>query len=677
MSMAITMTTLILAIATATTVVNAAPVDDLITDLPGWGKTPTPQYSGYLDASKGCDIETNGPVCKIHYWLAMADENEDQDQNQVDATESNPKPKAPATTKTKTVLWLNGGPGSSSLLGWLQEVGPLLLNATGGLMENPWAWNKAGVNLMAIEAPMGVGFSYCSRQLQQEDAQPCANTDTNTAEASRAALVDFFVNKFPELAEDDAEFYIAGESYAGVYIPTLAKELLTHSDSKNNVVPLKGVLVGDPCTDNAAQKDSMDSIWYSHKYGLMDNEVYDVLVSDECEDYYRTKWMEEEFVSNTYGNTNSNNNNDGTHSSKSHRSVGKQWSSHVTAAELNQELMQIEDLTERRLAAEKLYRSRILGANREQAEAEKVNDANEANRNHLRAAAKDDNDASSASPLTSTSASASPLPPAYCKLAYRKFLMSSSKALSQGWKDLYIDDYSLFAPVTSKEDEQMADYFNRPDVRQALHVTDTDASSEWPMPDVGFSYTKEYNACNWKPEMFIKYPNTTMVDVYKDILPMLDRVWIYNGDTDPCVSYEGTREAVKQILIEELDGGSYRPWFYKQEAASLEFLGEKSVLFGPDLVAQTLDEAQFAGEVTSYQSGLSFVTFHGSGHMVPQFKPQSSLHFVKQFLHSASNGAALSPLLPTNATLLGMSDEDFEQAMDDWTEAARDAMDKL
>ena len=212
--------------------------------------------------------------------------------------------------------------------------------------------------------------------------------------------------------------------------------------------------------------------------------------------------------------------------------------------------------------------------------------------------------------------------------------------------------------------------YNQEDVRRALHVTDT-MDEEWPSPSVGFSYTKEYNACNWQDT--VRFPDTTMVDVYREILPLLPgKTWIYNGDTDPCVSYEGTREAVKQILQAELDGGSYRPWFYRQEAASLEVLAEKAVLFGPDLVAQTLEQAQFAGEVTSYESGLSFVTFHGSGHMVPQFRPQSSLHFLKRFLYAdGAEGEELSPLLPTNATLVQLDEDAFEDAMDDWTEAAR------
>ena len=67
---------------TITTVVDAAPLNDLILELPGYGRPPTPQFSGYLDASAGCDIDLNGPICKIHYWLALAandDEDDDED----------------------------------------------------------------------------------------------------------------------------------------------------------------------------------------------------------------------------------------------------------------------------------------------------------------------------------------------------------------------------------------------------------------------------------------------------------------------------------------------------------------------------------------------------------------------------------------------------------------------
>jgi len=193
-----------------------------------------------------------------------------------------------------------------------------------------------------------------------------------------------------------------------------------------------------------------------------------------------------------------------------------------------------------------------------------------------------------------------------CQLAMRKFELSTSKGLSQVWKDLYIDDYSLFAPVTDKEDNDMAIYFSRPDVRRALHVEETPIGS-WPYdPEIGFDYTKEYDACNEDaaPDAW------SMIDFYKDIVPRLQTTFVYNGDTDPCVSYEGTRTAVKRFGITELDGGSYRPWFYNQTAAPIEFLAEKAPLYGPGLLVQEMG-AQFGGEVVNYEEGLAFLTFHG------------------------------------------------------------------
>jgi hypothetical protein len=46
------------------------------------------------------------------------------------------------------------GPGSSSILGMLEEVGPLIVNASGGLSVNPYAWTTRA-NLLVLESPAG------------------------------------------------------------------------------------------------------------------------------------------------------------------------------------------------------------------------------------------------------------------------------------------------------------------------------------------------------------------------------------------------------------------------------------------------------------------------------------------------------------------------------------------
>jgi serine carboxypeptidase-like clade I len=548
---------------------DAAPVDDLIETLPLYGKTPTVQYSGYLNATDGCDTSINGQ-CYIHYWFVAA-EGKCCDE---------PKP---------TILWLNGGPGSSSIFGLLQELGPLLINATGGLMQNPYAWTKVA-NILVLESPVGVGYSYCTKQQQ---GGICQNTDTYTARASRAALVDFFTSKFPELVPND--FYITGESYAGVYVPTLAYEIVTNAPHIN----LKGIAVGDPCTDNKAQDISMDPLWYGYKYGLVDDATYDTL------------W------------------------NKCNVRLGRKYHQHENTMKMKQTIEIISSTSDKTIATtttsfqrnNRFLFENLLSKQKYPLDA-KQNDQE-------------------------------------CRIAYRKFVLSTSGGLSQGWKDLYIDDYSLYAPVSNQEDDDMNVYMNRLDVRQALHVDDTSSFiTQWPYPKHGFHYKKEYKACS-----DINDDTTlSMIDFYRKLSTKLDRIWIYNGDTDPCVSYEGTRTAVKWIGYNEIDGGSYRPWFYNLTATTVDLLQEKAIMFGPNLLLQNVG-AQFGGEVVNYENNVTFFTIHGAGHMVPQFRPHAALHFITKFV----NGQDLTPLLPSNATLAQLSEDEFEVVLDTWTETAMKA----
>ena len=57
-----------------------------------------------------------------------------------------------------------------------------------------------------------------------------------------------------------------------------------------------------------------------------------------------------------------------------------------------------------------------------------------------------------------------------------------------------------------------------------------------------------------------------MVDFYREIAPRLEVTLVYNGDTDPCVSYEGTALAIARVGFGQVDGGGYRPWFYNRTA---------------------------------------------------------------------------------------------------------------
>ena len=144
------------------------------------------------------------------------------------------------------VLWFNGGPGCSSLEGGFSESGLYRIQEFSQppvLAVNPFSWGNV-TNQLFLEAPAGVGFSYC------EVASACSHTDTSQAVDNLAALVSFFA-AYPEL--NALDFWITGESYAGIYIPTLAAQVYDYNTkAPATPIALKGILVGNGCIGNAA-----------------------------------------------------------------------------------------------------------------------------------------------------------------------------------------------------------------------------------------------------------------------------------------------------------------------------------------------------------------------------------------------------------------------------------------
>lgn len=71
-------------------------------------------------------------------------------------------------------MWLNGGPGCSSLIGGFFELGPFTLtrNDSGEfeLIENPYSWSKLG-NLLIIDQPVGTGYSTTRNGFATDETQ--------------------------------------------------------------------------------------------------------------------------------------------------------------------------------------------------------------------------------------------------------------------------------------------------------------------------------------------------------------------------------------------------------------------------------------------------------------------------------------------------------------------------
>jgi len=106
----------------------AGPQEDMVISLPNITLTDT-MYSGYLPIT-----ETK----KLHYVLVASN-----------STNAATDP---------LLIWFNGGPGCSSLLGFFQENGPLVIEENGDMSVNTYPWNVRA-NVLYIESPAGVGFS--------------------------------------------------------------------------------------------------------------------------------------------------------------------------------------------------------------------------------------------------------------------------------------------------------------------------------------------------------------------------------------------------------------------------------------------------------------------------------------------------------------------------------------
>ena len=141
------------------------------------------------------------------------------------------------------VLWLNGGPGCSSLDGWANEHGPMQLDEEGKFKLNEYSWNRVA-NMIYLESPGDVGFSYIDSKLEQD----LFIDDKIAAQDNLKALINFF-EKFPSMKNKD--FYISGESYGGIYVPMLAYNIIEYNKNKveSEKIKLKGILVGNGVTD--------------------------------------------------------------------------------------------------------------------------------------------------------------------------------------------------------------------------------------------------------------------------------------------------------------------------------------------------------------------------------------------------------------------------------------------
>ncbi|PKI74609.1 hypothetical protein CRG98_004936 [Punica granatum] len=204
---------------------------DRISELPGQPvNVGFDQYSGYVTVN-----QTAGRA--LFYWLVGA-------------------PNTLGHKSRPLVLWLNGGPGCSSVAyGAAEEIGPFRIQPDGRTLDlNPYAWNKLA-NLLFLDSPAGVGFSY-----------------SNTT----------------------SDLYTAGDQRTGHYVPQLSQIIYERNKGiENPSINFKGFLVGNAVTDDYHDYVGTFEYWWTH--GLISDTTYETLQavcdygssehpSEECED---------------------------------------------------------------------------------------------------------------------------------------------------------------------------------------------------------------------------------------------------------------------------------------------------------------------------------------------------------------------------------------------------------
>ena len=211
-------------------------------------------YSGYVDVADDKHI---------FFWF-------------FEARNGNPH-KAPLTS------WINGGPGSSSMIGLFQELGPCGIDSNGNVYDNPYSWSEAS-NMIFIDQPAQVGFSYSIPVPGYEDPDsedvlvlpnntcPPGNvtqgtcgtysypnvTDIENTTAAGApefwATLQGFMGAFPQYSRGN--FHFATESYGGHYGPIYNEYIETQNAKKihgAHEIHLETLLIGNGWYDPIVQ----------------------------------------------------------------------------------------------------------------------------------------------------------------------------------------------------------------------------------------------------------------------------------------------------------------------------------------------------------------------------------------------------------------------------------------
>lgn len=192
-------------------------------------------YSGYLTV----DDKLNS---NLFFWYFVA-----QNDAQKDAP---------------VVIWLQGGPGASSMYGLFTENGPFSVDRKLNLIKRKFSWHL-NHHLIYFDNPVGTGFSFTDHD------EGYSTNETQVGDNLQNALVQFF-QLFPGL--QTRKFFVTGESYGGKYVPAVSHAIHRHNGNAKVKINLKGLAIGNGLCDPFHQLVYGD---YLYQLGLIDSNARD------------------------------------------------------------------------------------------------------------------------------------------------------------------------------------------------------------------------------------------------------------------------------------------------------------------------------------------------------------------------------------------------------------------
>jgi len=211
--------------------------NDTVSNMPYWGDVYTGNmYSGYLPINKSCNSA-------MFYWMLEK--------------EGGSKP-----GETPVLLWLNGGPGASSIEGLLMEnIGPYQIVDNVTFTYNEYAWTNK-YNVLIIDNPVGTGYSYTDNKVG------CYCTTEREVAKDFYIMLKSFFKLHSEYSTNP--LYLTGESYAGKYIPNIAEYLMVMN------FPFEGVILGNGLY--WAEKQYKTVPEFALNLGILSNQTYETVM---------------------------------------------------------------------------------------------------------------------------------------------------------------------------------------------------------------------------------------------------------------------------------------------------------------------------------------------------------------------------------------------------------------